>query len=136
MKQKLAGLGLLALGLGLLVAAACSPSLPTPTPTPTATPGAAAPTATKPPAEGGASVSIQGFAFSPATLTVSKGTTVTWTNKDSVAHTVTTTEPGEGFDSRNMGNGATFSYTFNNPGTFKYRCSIHPSMTGTVVVSP
>ncbi len=81
-------------------------------------------------------MTIQGFAFSPAALTVSKGTTVTWTNKDSAAHTVTTTEPGEGFNSGNMANGATMSYTFNNPGTFKYRCSLHSNMTGTVVVSP
>ena len=132
MKRKLAGLGLLALGLGLLVAAACSSGA-----APTATPaGAAGATATKPPAGGGATVAIQGFAFSPASITVAKGTAITWTNKDSAAHTVTATDPAGAFNSGSLSSGASFSFTFTTAGTFNYVCNFHPSMKGTVVVSP
>ncbi len=77
------------------------------------------------------SVEIKGFAFNPATITVAKGTTVTWTNKDSAAHTVT----GSGFDSGSLSKGQTFSYTFNEAGTFDYICTIHPSMKGKVIVT-
>jgi plastocyanin len=72
------------------------------------------------------------LAFSPATLTIKVGTTVTWTNKDSTTHTVIS-DNGV-FQSGNMAPNATFTYTFNNAGTFPYHCSIHPSMKGTVVV--
>ncbi|WP_344021209.1 cupredoxin family copper-binding protein [Streptomyces luteireticuli] len=75
-------------------------------------------------------VNIAGFAFSPSTLTVSKGTTVTWTNKDQAPHTVT----GGGLNSPTLGNGATYSFTFKSTGTFNYICTIHPNMHGTVVV--
>ncbi|MFI9723113.1 cupredoxin family copper-binding protein [Streptomyces sp. NPDC052396] len=75
-------------------------------------------------------VTIAGFAFSPSTLTVSKGTTVTWTNNDSAPHTVT----GSGLNSPTLSRGATYSFKFNSTGTFSYICTIHPSMHGTVVV--
>jgi plastocyanin len=75
---------------------------------------------------------IQGFAFQPATLTVTVGTTVTWTNKDTAAHTVTS-DTGV-FDSGNMPNGATYSFTFNQAGTFPYHCNYHSNMHGMVVV--
>jgi len=78
------------------------------------------------------SVNIAGFAFSPQTLTVAKGTTVTWTNNDSTTHTVTS-DSGV-WDSNNLSPGKTFSYTFNQAGTFAYHCNIHPSMTASVVV--
>lgn len=81
-----------------------------------------------------ATVDIQGFAFNPATLTVVRGTMVTWTNRDSVTHTVTAVQPPGVFDSGPLGTGATFSFTFNTTGTFGYRCNIHPTMTGTIVV--
>ncbi len=83
-------------------------------------------------ASGGSSVTIQGFAFSPATLTVSVGTKVTWTNKDGTTHTVTS-DSGV-FNSGNVANGASYTYTFNTAGTFAYHCSIHSNMTGTIVV--
>jgi plastocyanin len=89
-------------------------------------------TASPTPATTPNSVNIQGFAFSPQTLTVAKGTTVTWTNKDSTTHTVTSDDGV--WDSGNFANGKTFSYTFNQTGTFPYHCSIHPSMTAKVVV--
>lgn len=78
-------------------------------------------------------VPISGFAFVPATLTVAVGDTVTWTNQDTAPHTVTATSGGT-FDSGNLANGGTFSQTFASAGTFAYRCEIHPSMIGSVVV--
>jgi len=77
-------------------------------------------------------VKISGFAFVPATITIPVGTTVTWFNKDSVAHTVSSREGV--FDSGNLSGGATFSYTFDQNGSFEYYCKIHPSMRGKVIV--
>lgn len=82
----------------------------------------------------GEAVAIESFAYSPATLTVKKGTTVTWTNKDSAPHTVTV-DSGSGPASGNMSKGDTYSFTFNDVGTFNYHCKIHPSMTAKVVVT-
>ena len=83
-----------------------------------------------PPASGN-SVSIQGFAFNPATLTIKAGTTVTWTNEDSASHTITS---AGFFDSGTVATGQTFSKTFDQPGTYNYACSIHPSMKGKIIV--
>jgi plastocyanin len=82
----------------------------------------------------GDQVSIDGFAFAPATLTVAAGTTVIWTNRDEEPHTVVANDGS--FRSPGMGTGATYSHTFSAPGTFEYVCSIHPMMRGTVVVKP
>jgi plastocyanin len=79
-------------------------------------------------------VSIANFAFSPATLTVKKGTTVTWTNNDSTTHTVTA-DSGNGPNSEQLAPGKTYDFTFNTVGTFNYHCSIHTSMHGTVTVT-
>ncbi len=110
-----------------------TPAMPTVTATETVTETAGMITETATPATTPAPVSVQikGFAFNPATITVPKGTTVTWTQMDSVQHTVT----GSGFDSGNLNTGVTFHWTFNNAGTFTYGCSIHSSMTGTVIVT-
>jgi plastocyanin len=78
-------------------------------------------------------VLIKGFAFDPATLTVTKGTTVTWMNKDSTAHTVVAT--GKAFSSETLNNGQSYTHTFNETGTFEYKCGIHPSMSGKVIVT-
>ena len=78
------------------------------------------------------SVLIQNFAFSPNNLTVKAGTTVTWINKDSTAHTVVS-DTGV-FQSDNLNTGANYTFTFNKTGTYPYHCGIHPSMTGTIVV--
>jgi plastocyanin len=75
-------------------------------------------------------VSIQNFAFSPSTLTVPSGTTVIWTNKDSAHHTVT----GDTWQSSNLATNQTYSRTFSQAGTYSYHCSIHPSMTGSILV--
>ena len=79
-------------------------------------------------------VTIQGFAFSPASITVNVGDTVTWENKDSVGHTITGTGTGTGWDSGVLGSGKTYSRKFDTAGTYNYHCAIHPSMTGTVTV--
>jgi plastocyanin len=81
----------------------------------------------------GNAVSIDNFAFAPATLTVPVGSTVTWTNKDEEPHTVVANDGS--FHSPGMGSQATFSYTFAKPGKFDYVCSIHPYMHATVVVT-
>lgn len=75
-------------------------------------------------------VDIQNFSFTPATLTVKKGATVTWTNNDSVPHQIKSAT----FNSDRLGQGQNFSFTFNDAGTFNYICSIHPSMTGKIIV--
>jgi plastocyanin len=77
-------------------------------------------------------VTIKDFAFNPATITVATGTTVTWTNEDSVTHTVTS-DTGV-FDSGDIHQGADFSYTFNTAGDYGYHCSIHTYMKGHVIV--
>jgi plastocyanin len=79
------------------------------------------------------SVEISGFAFNPGTLTINVGEQVTWTNKDSASHTVTS-DSGSELASSTFGNGKTYSYTFNTAGTYNYHCSIHTSMKGTIIV--
>ena len=80
----------------------------------------------------GCVVEIRDFAFHPAQIEISVGTTVTWTNQDSVAHT-STAEDGT-WDSGNLDQGQSYSYTFDRPGTHPYVCLYHPNMRGTVVV--
>ncbi len=78
-------------------------------------------------------VTIQNFAFSPSTITVSVGTTVVWTNQDPIGHTVTSDSGA--FDSGTLGQEQSFQFTFNTAGTFAFHCSIHPMMTGKVIVT-
>lgn len=93
---------------------------------------AAAPGTTAAGAASGAQVTIKGFAFDPATITVKVGDSVTWTNQDSTNHTVTA-DNGE-FKSSDIAQGATFTFKFDKAGTVTYHCSIHPTMKATVVV--
>ena len=79
-----------------------------------------------------ADVKVDNFSFGPATLRVAVGTTVTWTNRDDIPHTVVSKDGV--FKSKVLDTDETFSYTFAKPGTFPYFCSIHPKMTGEVVV--
>jgi plastocyanin len=77
------------------------------------------------------------FKFNPDMVTIKQGTTVTWVNKDGVAHTVISgvRDNKSGlFDSGNISSGGTFSYTFNEKGTFDYFCEPHSGMDGTIVV--
>ena len=77
-------------------------------------------------------VTIDNFSFSPATASVPVGTTVTWTNRDDIPHTVVSTE--QKFKSRVLDTDERFSFRFDGPGTYKYFCSIHPKMTGQIEV--
>ena len=78
-------------------------------------------------------VLISNYAFNPATLTIAANTTVTWTNKDGVGHTVTS-DTGV-FESGTLNTNGTFSYTFTTPGSYPYHCTPHPYMTATVIVN-
>ena len=84
------------------------------------------------PSAANVAVKIDNFVFGPQTITVPVGTTVTWTNSDDIPHTVVSTEGV--FKSKVMDTDEKFSYTFTKAGTFPYFCSIHPKMTGKVVV--
>jgi plastocyanin len=80
----------------------------------------------------------QGLNYAPASVTVAKGGKVTWTNNDPVPHTVTSTSVPSGagsFDSGNMNANATYTVTFTVDGTYQYKCSYHPWMHGTVIVT-
>jgi plastocyanin len=106
------------------MAAGCSYS---PTPATPATPTASS--------GGGNTITIKNFAFGPSTLTVKTGTVVTWVNNDGATHTIASDAGSPAaFSSDPLSPGASFAFTFSKPGTYSYHCSIHPSMTGTVIV--
>lgn len=84
------------------------------------------------PAPAAASVQIGNFTFKSQVLTVKPGTTVTWTNADDIPHTVTSTTGA--FRSKVLDSGDKFSFTFAHAGQFGYFCSLHPHMTGTIIV--
>lgn len=75
-------------------------------------------------------IAVQGFAFSPAALTIKKGTMVTWTNNDSVPHNIKFNT----FNSEILNKGESFQFKFDNAGTYDYTCAIHPTMKGEIVV--
>jgi plastocyanin len=77
-------------------------------------------------------VKIDNFSFGPAALTISAGTTVTWINRDDIPHTVVS--PDKVFKSKVLDTDEKFSFTFDKPGEYGYFCSVHPKMTGKVVV--
>ena len=120
----------------LLAAAGCgssgggnTASAPATAPAPSSSGGQSAGGVTK--------VDMKNIQFSPKTLTVKKGTTVEWVNQDSVNHDVTKqTGPGPKFSSGtgNFGSGDSYKVTFNAAGTVRYECTVHPGMTGTIVV--
>jgi plastocyanin len=78
-------------------------------------------------------VKIVDFAFKPRAVTIAKGTKVVWTNKGAVTHTSTSNKGV--WDSGSIAPGDTFSRVFKKAGTFKYHCTIHPTMTAKIVVS-
>lgn len=90
----------------------------------------AAPTNSAPAAQN--SIQISSFSFSPASLTVKVGDTVTWTNQDSVGHSATADD--KSFDTGILGQGKSGTITFSKAGTYTYYCSVHTSMSGTIVV--
>jgi plastocyanin len=93
--------------------------------------GMAAPPGDKDP--GGIEVKIDNFTFAPASVKVAAGTTITWTNKDDVPHTVVSDDKTT-FKSKALDTDEQFSYTFNKPGKYSYFCSVHPKMMGEVIV--
>jgi len=119
-------------------AATTSPEATAPAASPEATTPAASPEIASPVASPAASpvaantVEIKDFAYAPASLEVTAGTTVTWTNNDTTAHTVS--QNGGGFESGKLDPGKTFSFTFATPGTYEYFCQFHANMHGTIVV--
>lgn len=147
-------LAICVVGLGLIAVVAfvgCASASSAPSASPSATPSASPTASPKPVA-----ISIKSFAFNPATVEVAKGTTVTWTNEDAVNHTVTTGTPppsasplpsgasptpspslssGDGrINSGRIQATNTFSFTFNEAGTFAYFCGVHPRMVAVITV--
>ena len=93
---------------------------------------ASAGSSAKAPQPTSAEVKVDNFSFGPASLTVAVGTTVTWTNRDDIPHTVVSTD--KVFKSKVLDTDEKFSFTFDKAGTYPYFCSVHPKMTGSVVV--
>ncbi len=89
-------------------------------------------TANDQPSAANAEVKIDNLSFAPPTLTIPVGATVTWTNRDDIPHTVVSTDGV--FKSKVRDTDEKFSYTFTKAGTYPYYCSVHPKMTGKVVV--
>ncbi len=127
----------------LLCLAACSPVTAAAGPTPTAMdPGMTMTAPTQEPnlADGtvptevvsGPHVTIDNFTFSPKTLTVTVGMTVTWINQDDTPHRVASVD--NVFASDALDTGDQYSYRFTTPGIYRYYCSIHPKMTATIIV--
>lgn len=83
---------------------------------------------------GAATVEISGSAFNPSTITVTSGTTVTWTNKDATAHTVTKSSGPDNFGSGTLSQNGAYSFQFMTAGTNEYFCGFHSFMTGKVIV--
>lgn len=123
----------LLLALGALGVAGCggsndnSSAARTSAPTETTASGSAA--------GGGVSIEAIDITFKPQTATAKVGEKVTWTNKDQIAHTVTSRTGPEKFDSGTLSGGDTFSFTPKKAGTYQYVCLIHPSQTGTLTVT-
>lgn len=128
-----------ALDPSLVVAALCPGAVPYMPPAPSAVGTPVAPPdhahddapAGTPSAE--MAITIENFAYDPATANVSVGARVTWTNDDALAHTATANDGT--FDSGNIPAGGSYSFTFDTAGTYAYTCTYHPQMTGTIVVS-
>ncbi len=124
-----------AAGVLVLVLAACgsddeptgAPSAPAPT-TPATTSGAAAPAQSD-------TIQVKDYAFSPRSAAVKAGTTVTWTFADDAEHNVEPVGASELQKSPDLQGGGTYTFTLSRPGTVEYRCGIHNSMTGSVVVT-
>jgi plastocyanin len=85
------------------------------------------------PAPATAQIKIDNFAFTPTELTIAAGTTVEWVNRDDIPHTVVSDDK-KTFKSNALDTDDKFSYTFTTPGTYIYFCSVHPKMTGKVIV--
>ena len=83
---------------------------------------------------GEAAISVDNFTFSPPLLTVAAGTRVVWTNRDDIPHTVVGADDPRTLRSPPLDTDDSFAFTFAAPSTYRYFCSLHPHMQGTVVV--
>ena len=81
-----------------------------------------------------AQITIDNFAFEPETLTVAPGTSVTWVNRDEEPHTVVSADKAVRYKSQALDTNDKFSFVFDKPGTYRYFCSVHTHMVGTIVV--
>lgn len=81
-----------------------------------------------------AKVTIDNFTFSPATITVPAGTRVVWTNQDDIPHTVVSADDPKVMKSKPLDTDDSFAFTFTRPGIYRYFCSLHPHMEGSVIV--
>lgn len=97
-----------------------------------AEPAAQAATQSAAPAGNVVEVKVDNFSFSPQTITIKPGTTVVWTNRDDIPHTVVSDD--KVFKSKVLDTDEKFSFTFDKAGAFPYFCSVHPKMTGKVIV--
>jgi plastocyanin len=125
--------GALAAGCGSSSSSSNSSSASTPAASAPAT-STAAPAAAPAAAAGTVAVSMKNIQFVPKSVTAKVGQTVKWTNDDAVDHNVTATS-GETFKSSNFAQGATYVHKLTKAGTIQYVCTIHPGMTGTIVVT-
>jgi plastocyanin len=123
----------LAISASLALAACGSSASPAAAPASAAASPAASAAASQAAAAGASAITIQNFAFAPASLTVKAGTTVTWTNNDSPTHSVKWADGAAG--SSPLTTGSSYTRTFATPGTYAYVCGIHASMHGTIVVN-
>lgn len=121
----LSGVGLVIVAIAVVLVGCSSGSTTTTVPGGTATTGGSS---------GGATVQVnmEGMAFSPQTVTVKVGDTVTWTNKDAAPHNATADD--KSWQTTTLAQGESASVTFTTAGTFPYICTIHPNMTATVIV--
>jgi plastocyanin len=135
----IAALAIIGIGIGVYYIASNNnlntnvPAPATQLPT-TQTPAAPVPDTSVVPSSSSVAVDIKSFSFNPPTLTVKTGTKVTWINKDSVPHTITS-DSGTLLNSEAISPGQSFSFTFTNTGSVKYHCKIHPTMKGQIIVN-
>ncbi|MDE2448387.1 MAG: cupredoxin domain-containing protein [Gammaproteobacteria bacterium] len=109
----------------LLIAVLCAAALVS-----NSRPAAAAPARSAKPS----AITINNYTFHPGVLTVAKGSTVVWINKDDDVHTIKGTDGPEAFNSPALETGSKFGFTFDHPGTYHYICTVHPYMHGVIVV--
>ena len=87
------------------------------------------------PEDGLTTIAIKNFTFSPSNITIRAGTTVTWLNQDEAVHQIDSDSKAQvAFVSDSLPHGASFPFTFTQPGTYTYHCTYHPTMKGTIVV--
>jgi plastocyanin len=139
--RRMKRLSVLVLPLVALTLAACGSSSSSSSSSSTTSSSAAPATSASTPASTGAggpavAVKMQNITFSPTAVHAKVGDTVTWTNMDQVSHNVTYVSGPNFASSQTFANGGTFKLKLTKAGTISYRCTIHPGMTGTIVVAP